>query len=112
MLNSKPRFRLGRHTSPRATYIDTTASVSVTNASQFRINITLEREGLSLFIETEAGNATHWEQLTNQIPWLVANAPVQLIIGGRGDKELELYTGSSQNFSGETGGSWLANRVL
>ena len=87
------RFTLRNHVSANA-YFDTTLPETVTNASLFRINVTLTREGLWLFIESEEGNATHWVASANQIPWLEANAPVQLLLGGL------LDGGDSQNFSG------------
>ena len=88
------RFTLRNHVSSN-TYFDRTLPETVTNASLFRINVTLAREGLWLFLESEEGNATHWVESANQIPWLEANAPVLLVLGGLFDG------GEYQNFTGK-----------
>ena len=56
---------------------------------------------MNLFVESQKGNASHWTELTNQIPWLVSNAPVQLVLGGKWDTALNRYTDSSQHFTGK-----------
>ncbi|KAI6661225.1 protocadherin Fat 4-like [Oopsacas minuta] len=94
------RFRLGTHIPPETSYIDTTLPETVTNASLFTVNVTMTREGVELFIGSEDGNASHWVELPNQIAWLEANAPVQLVLGGKYDTVLTDYIKTSQNFYG------------
>lgn len=92
------RFTLRSHISSN-TYFNTTLPETVTNASLFRVNLTLTREGLSLFIESEEGNATHWVESANQIQWLEANAPVLLELGGvLDDSDARNFTGMCSIF--------------